>query len=185
MFAKVVLSCSQLSVLATDQQVRAVAQDLKEYIAELRQIPRTVKSEYQICNALGGGILDWRIGDSQREELRFRDETEFNSKLTYDLPFTTEAWDTIMKSYGVKHDIVFTHVDLNMRNILVDENMRLSGIVDWECAGWYPEYWEYTKGHFGVRVHVRWIADVIEQAFTQYPDELEAGVMLASMAPLW
>ncbi|KAK0229311.1 hypothetical protein EDD85DRAFT_940070 [Armillaria nabsnona] len=35
------------------------------------------------------------------------------------------------------HDIVFTHGDLW-------DQGHVSGIVDWECAGWQPEYWEYT-----------------------------------------
>ena len=34
----------------------------------------------------------------------------------------------------MKHDIVFTHADLNLRNILVDNDGKISGIVDWECA---------------------------------------------------
>jgi Ser/Thr protein kinase RdoA (MazF antagonist) len=46
------------------------------------------------------------------------------------------------------NDIVFTHGDLDPRNILV-ENGRVSGIVDWEQAGWYPEYWEYIKTMWG------------------------------------
>lgn len=46
------------------------------------------------------------------------------------------------------NDIVFTHGDLDPRNILV-ENGHVSGIVDWEQAGWYPEYWEYIKTMWG------------------------------------
>jgi hypothetical protein len=38
----------------TDKQVDAVVQDLKIYIAELRQIPNETDSEFRICNALGG-----------------------------------------------------------------------------------------------------------------------------------
>lgn len=26
-----------------------------------------------------------------------------------------------------------------------EEEGRITGIVDWEEAGWYPEYWEYVK----------------------------------------
>jgi aminoglycoside phosphotransferase len=91
----------------------------------------------------------------------------------------------IAKSHGVKHDIVFTHADLNLRNILVDEMGKISGIVDWECAGWYPEYWEYTKMHFTVRSTTRWIADVVDQIFPAYRDELKVENMLSSMRPSW
>ncbi|KAF2786917.1 kinase-like protein [Melanomma pulvis-pyrius CBS 109.77] len=169
----------------TDEQVRTVVQDLKEYVAELRQIPNNTDSGFQICNALGGGILDWRISDSQREELKFKDETEFSKYLTYDLPLDENACSLISKSHSVKHEIVFTHADLNLRNILVDGHGKISGIVDWECAGWYPEYWEYTKAHFSMRYAIRWTADVIDQVFDKYRNELQVEDMLSSMAPSW
>ncbi|KAJ3740055.1 kinase-like domain-containing protein [Lentinula detonsa] len=40
--------------------------------------------------------------------------------------------------------ITFTHSDLNPHNILVKDD-HLAAIIDWEFAGWYPEYWEYTQ----------------------------------------
>lgn len=169
----------------TDRQVDVAAQDLKGYLAELRHIPNNTGSEYSICNPLGGGILDWRIGDSQREQLRFRDELEFNQFLTNDLPLDEEARRQISKSHDVEHDIVFTHADLNLRNILVDEMGRISGIVDWECTGWYPEYWECTKMHFTVRHTSRWLADVVDQVFSGYRNELDVENMLSSMVPPW
>jgi aminoglycoside phosphotransferase (APT) family kinase protein len=39
---------------------------------------------------------------------------------------------------------VFTHGDLSSLNILVRRDDIL-GLVDWETAGWYPPYWEYTS----------------------------------------
>ncbi|OBZ69137.1 hypothetical protein A0H81_10890 [Grifola frondosa] len=41
------------------------------------------------------------------------------------------------------HAIVFTHGDLWHHKIIVDRG-HISGIIDWEWAGWLPEYWEYT-----------------------------------------
>jgi aminoglycoside phosphotransferase (APT) family kinase protein len=139
----------------TDQQLDLVARDLEQCIAELRKIPNDTASGFQICNALGGGISDWRISDSQRKELKFQSETLFNEYLVDDLPLDEDAQKLVARSHSVKHDIVFTHADLNMRNILVDEYGKVSGIVDWECAGWYPEYREYTKVHFGARCTFR------------------------------
>lgn len=52
------------------------------------------------------------------------------------------------------HRIVFTHGDLHMKNIMLVPAGSLpdSGgrkfdiaIIDWQAAGWYPEYWEYTN----------------------------------------
>ena len=39
--------------------------------------------------------------------------------------------------------LVFTHGDLNSLNILACGD-KVVGIVDWETAGWYPSYLEYT-----------------------------------------
>ena len=40
---------------------------------------------------------------------------------------------------------VFTHGDVAPRNTMVNEECRITGIIDWELAGWYPEYWEYAN----------------------------------------
>jgi aminoglycoside phosphotransferase (APT) family kinase protein len=40
----------------------------------------------------------------------------------------------------IPHRITFTHGDFKTHNILVDEYGHLSGFLDWESAGWCPEY---------------------------------------------
>ena len=42
-------------------------------------------------------------------------------------------------------ELVFAHGDLHPRNILTDDDGSITGIVDWENAGWYPRYWECAK----------------------------------------
>ncbi|KAK4142033.1 uncharacterized protein C8A04DRAFT_30437 [Dichotomopilus funicola] len=82
------------------------------------------------------------------------------------------------------HKIVFTHADLNARNILVDlvplpdgtTGWRVTGIVDWETAGYYPEYWDYTKALFeGLRWEPRFLKMVhrVFAAFGDYSKELD------------
>lgn len=46
--------------------------------------------------------------------------------------------------FDMPHRIVFTHGDFKEHNILIDEEGNLTGFLDWECAGWCPEYWEFT-----------------------------------------
>jgi aminoglycoside phosphotransferase len=101
--------------------------------------------------------------------------------LTDDVP--QEASQDATKSHQIKHNIVFTHGDLNLRNILVDDAGRITGIVDWESARWFPEYWEYTKAHFGVRDTIRWLADVIDRVFLSYREELHVENMISDLAP--
>ncbi|EEP76340.1 predicted protein [Uncinocarpus reesii 1704] len=161
----------------TDEQLEQVVVDLKRYVAELRKMPKNV-GELQICNSQGGGVLDWRIPDSQREELRFETEKHFNKYLTD--PFWDEIRSRAAVSHNIPHDIVFTHGDLNPRNILA-ENGKITGIVDWENAGWFPEYWEYTKAHYSVRSLIRWLADVVDRVFEGYRDELIVENMLSDL----
>lgn len=38
---------------------------------------------------------------------------------------------------------VYTHGDLDWSNILVQDG-RVSGIIDWESSGYFPDYWEWV-----------------------------------------
>lgn len=52
--------------------------------------------------------------------------------------------DTLAKHQRTDHRIVFTHGDLHQGNIMVKDG-KITGLLDWEFAGWYPEYWDYVK----------------------------------------
>lgn len=41
-------------------------------------------------------------------------------------------------------EIVFCHNDLTSRNIMI-KDFKITGIVDWEIAGYFPLYYEYCK----------------------------------------
>jgi aminoglycoside phosphotransferase (APT) family kinase protein len=40
---------------------------------------------------------------------------------------------------------VFTHGDLAPRNPIVDDDCRITAVLDWESFGWFPDYWEYVQ----------------------------------------
>lgn len=138
-----------------------MAEDLRSWIAELRLIKGNKDSKYAITNATRGSCLDYRISGNRVGP--FPSEKEFSESLCLGaLPGLMHRTD---------HKIVFTHADLNMRNIIVEDG-RITGIVDWENAGFFPEYWEYTKCHFGVRISKRW-PKMIDAAFgNKYEAEL-------------
>jgi aminoglycoside phosphotransferase len=47
------------------------------------------------------------------------------------------------------HAIIFIHADLSGENILVDPvSGSITGIIDWEMAGFWPQWWEYRKALF-------------------------------------
>uniref|UniRef100_A0A8H7K9W5 Aminoglycoside phosphotransferase domain-containing protein n=1 Tax=Bionectria ochroleuca TaxID=29856 RepID=A0A8H7K9W5_BIOOC len=68
----------------------------------------------------------------------------------------------------------FTHGDLNSCNILVREG-KIVGIIDWEFAGWYPDYWEYTSAWCGNIIRPNW-QELIPQFLDTFPEELEMEI---------
>ena len=45
---------------------------------------------------------------------------------------------------GKKYRIMLTHNDIVARNVMVKGD-NVCAIVDWELAGFFPEYWEYCS----------------------------------------
>ncbi|GKZ36735.1 hypothetical protein AbraIFM66950_007932 [Aspergillus brasiliensis] len=45
----------------------------------------------------------------------------------------------------------FTHGNLSFDNILIDSRGNLSGILDWEAAGYFPVWWEYVSAGISMR----------------------------------
>lgn len=79
---------------------------------------------------------------------------------------------------AIPHSVVFTHGDLYRHNILVHDG-RLSGIIDWECAGWLPEYWDYTT--MTVRAYsitTDWNTAIYTAPGFKYAQELDADYAL-------
>ncbi|KAL2754749.1 hypothetical protein ACRALDRAFT_1094268 [Sodiomyces alcalophilus JCM 7366] len=149
--------------LLSDEDLDAVAGQLEDYITQLREIPKSVNPAMAICNTLGEACQDNRIRGSTPVG-PFKDEEAFSQILRY-------SNDPARRG----HRIVFTHGDLNPRNILVDQvpqpderkRWEVTGIVDWETAGYYPEYWEYTKamleGFRWERRYNNWVKGVFEK----------------------
>ncbi|KAL2256903.1 hypothetical protein VTK26DRAFT_953 [Humicola hyalothermophila] len=164
--------------LLTDEQVHNLATDLNAFLARLRAIPKQLRPATVPTTAVtgvgGGGCHHVRMelifGD-RAPHGPFATEEEFHSFILTRRP---PAPDEIQLA---GHDIVLTHGDLSRRNIIVDEDGKLAGIVDWEHAGWYPTYWEFTSFMYGLdSVHVpqRFVdmADDIFRGFGDFSQEL-------------
>lgn len=57
---------------------------------------------------------------------------------------TKEFTDELLSAFPRDVDIVLSHGDLLPRNIMVDGS-TITAIIDWELAGFYPEYLEYCR----------------------------------------
>ncbi|KAI0755089.1 hypothetical protein C8Q80DRAFT_1142892 [Daedaleopsis nitida] len=78
-------------------------------------------------------------------------EAEFNDfLLSSPSPRAAPGYKTWIRSMiREDHRTVFTHADLHPRNVMVvdgpDGKVEVSGIIEWEVSGYYPEYWEHMK----------------------------------------
>ena len=85
-------------------------------------------------------------------------------------PFA-EVLATAQQMKTITHRIRFTHGDLMPHNIMI-HNGHISGIIDWECAGWLPEYWEYVSMLRSPSMDFWWPKLVLTLPGYQYAREL-------------
>ena len=154
------------------------ADDLRTAIKQLRRIPN--HTSYLFADTVGGQIVDHRVPDGKCGP--FNAESDFNSHLIHKY-VGPDSKRLVAPVHSRRHQSIFTHSDLHPTNLLV-ESGRLSGIVDWECAAYKPEYWEFTKAMYGV-----WndqpMEDMIRRAFgNEFEDELKAEQALWRATPL-
>jgi len=133
--------------LSPETQASIVAQ-LKCYFEQLRSIPRPDWEPESISSVLGGPFLDARLREWDEPVGPFATEADFNTFYRAGKPLDDKVPEEIRSMHSVPHRIVLTHNDLCPQNIMVDgsdADARITAILDWECAAWLPEYWEYVK----------------------------------------
>lgn len=120
---------------------------LRQMIQELRSIkpPKTIG----VANVDGGPICDYRL-PSKPFWGPFGSIRDFHKALVNGANVATEYANMppnlpeLFSFYRTSLDMpTFTHGDLSKSNVLVNGN-QIVGIIDWETAGWFPSYWEYT-----------------------------------------
>jgi len=128
---------------------------LDEIFCKLRRLRKD-------CHRLGG-VGGEGVKDDHREPHR-SEEIITTSAQFEDFQFSVShgastSWITFLRSFLPRpiEDCVFTHGDVRMANIIVkaddDNNYVVSGIIDWEDSGFYPEYFESTKLLFTFTMH--------------------------------
>lgn len=66
----------------------------------------------------------------------------------------------------------FTHGDLAMSNIMV-QNGNLSGIIDWERAGFFPAWWEFAAAGIGLGLEDKAWKTLVQSHMTRFDEERE------------
>lgn len=152
---------------------KQLSKDLKGFLSQLKHIPN--KTSHRFSNSDGGPMIDHRFPSGVAGP--FALIQEFNSFLVH-LYVRMETREKIAAVHAREYRSVFAHADLHPSNILI-ENGRISAIVDWECAGFYPEYWDFTKLMYGAN-SFHPMRPVVREAFGEdaYEEELEAEQLL-------
>lgn len=100
----------------------------------------------------------------------FPDEESFNSFILDFRPNVTPK--AVLRGLNslptCDHRLSFSHADLFQHNFIVRDN-KIVGLIDWEFAGWFPEYWEYIK-FFDRPSHRDWY-DYSDVIFSQRYDK--------------
>lgn len=68
------------------------------------------------------------------------------------------------------HTVVFTHGDLQKKNIIITDDKSVV-LVDWEAAGWYPEYWEYAFATVAAAAWKDGWHEYLSEVLDEYPNE--------------
>lgn len=139
--------------LTTSHKLSIQSQLNKIFKALRAQAPDGEGDQFRLGSFETGICKDTRRMQRVSEE-PIRTEAEFNDFLCYIPGRTATPWIKMIRS-GLREDhrIVLTHGDLHPRNIMVSwegdqeaaEGLRITAILDWELAGWYPEHWEFVK----------------------------------------
>lgn len=154
-----------------------LADDLAAAMSAYRNIPN--KSKFFIASTSAGRLRDPRASSNGCGP--YQSEAEFNKQIARGC--TEDLACAFPEAHCREHLIVFTHADLHPSNILVDAG-KLSGIVDWQFAGFYPAYWEYTKAMRSVR-HAEHYRAIFRRIFgTRFEEELAVEEYLSRYFPI-
>ncbi|KAF2801870.1 kinase-like protein [Mytilinidion resinicola] len=155
---------------------------------ELGEVYETLSKEDQDAALLRDKALVCSVSGTNLRNVRFPgrpvagpfdSEQAFNERLLNSisrLGLSEEEFEeklTKAKSMqSLRHRTVFTHGDLKRDNILFYKGY-ISGFIDWECAGWYPEYWEFTTALKFCQKDNWWYRFVSRLGGEHYKEEVE------------
>lgn len=125
----------------SDTESTAIAEQLGDYLVQLRNLRRSVIGSFD-----SGPALDSRFFINQGGP--FQTVSEYIDFVLSDpprnWPGAAPLHNIVRSQMRTNYDVVFTHGDLKGVNIIV-KGARIEAIIDWEYAGYYPEYLEIVS----------------------------------------
>jgi aminoglycoside phosphotransferase len=150
-----------------------ILNQLKNMVEEMRRI--TPPEGIGVAHVDGGPLYDPRLPGTSNRFGPFRTIQDFHRHLRQGLEAHPEHESEISKLISqqdeLRSPLVFTHGDLSSLNVLASGD-KIVGIVDWETAGWYPSYWEYTTA-WNVNPQNQFWREEVNKFLQPVPKELE------------
>jgi len=165
----------------SQKEKERVVDQLKGYMRQLRNLEPPTHLAGRVCAVDGGPLVDMSRIDVYPTFGPFPTHSDFHRFLRVGLSFdrleeeNKPGYDKIIYTHTHSYASKFSHADFAPRNILVKRDGTITVIVDWAYAGWYPEYWEYTRARYSPFLPHSWIPRIGEMT-GQYDQEL-AGEM--------
>ncbi|KAK2811587.1 hypothetical protein FQN50_001929 [Emmonsiellopsis sp. PD_5] len=134
-------------VKRSEQSRAKLLLQLREMVREMREL--RPPDDMGVASIDGGSLFDCRIPGSSMLFGPFDTTHDFHRHLRMGMDFDPRLDPQIqdlIKQQSKPWPLLFTHGDLSSLNILARDD-EIVGIIDWETAGWYPSYWEYTSAH--------------------------------------
>ncbi|KAE8152941.1 kinase-like protein [Aspergillus avenaceus] len=168
-----------------DEDKASVCQQLDQYLKTIRNW-QSPWGESRICSLLGTPLRSVRVPNHLAGP--FESEQELNNYLREPawlggFPSETAYSDALNRAKRMDekpHRIVLTHGDLQHHNIMVYEG-HITGFLDWESAGWYPGYWEFTTPLRFAQESFWWYHFVVALGGKSYLPELDCERALTSL----
>ncbi|KAF1840069.1 kinase-like protein [Cucurbitaria berberidis CBS 394.84] len=145
---------------------------LKQIVDEMRRIPPPEGTG--VAHVNGGPLYDPRLPGTSKQFGPFDTIQDFHRHLRGGLEAHSQHKPEISELISLQDEprsaLVFTHGDLSSLNTLVSGD-EIVGIIDWETAGWYPAYWEYTTA-WNVNPQNQFWRDEVDLFLQPMPKEL-------------
>ncbi|KAI0423415.1 kinase-like protein [Xylaria sp. FL1042] len=146
-----------------DATKERLCHELWGFVKQLRNIPKPPELAhlYQ-CSADGSACQDVLLEDLTDPPVPILDDESLRNRINERyLHCNGASYRENLLDYLPRSNVsVFTHADMAPRNVMVDPITRkINVLLDWEFAGWYPDYWEYAKMQvqWGREDYMRWM----------------------------
>ncbi|KAL2173124.1 kinase-like domain-containing protein [Thermothelomyces heterothallicus CBS 202.75] len=155
-----------------------VSRQLRDYISQLRAI----KSPDGVICSFGGRPAIDTGRFYPLEGGPFADEAAFNDFLLTGLAERSPNVPGIIRGQMREdHEIVLTHGDLHGINIIVRPGVGVAAIIDWELAGFYPEYVDLAK----LFSYADWTCGYYHELLNIFPQRYDAECVVEMARRPW